>query len=244
MNNVTEIFSLRLKTLRGDKSQDEVAKGIGISRGALSYYESGERKPDINILYSLSKYYGVSADYLIGLSDTPSLSPEIKGLCDEIGLSDKLLEYLKRRVRKSKCFFDENCDEDGSIWDYLYIQAVNILLYDFNEVMEDITAYFFTSFTHYSDFYDDYGYYKPINSLELFDYRLQAKYSDDYDFLSDAILLRVQQGLKQIRDKYCYAISSEIPIPENGTEPYEDRLKRIRKCFQNLYTNPGTCTPK
>ena len=46
MDNVTKIFSKRLRQLRGTKSQDEAAKGIGISRGALSYYEKGERNPD------------------------------------------------------------------------------------------------------------------------------------------------------------------------------------------------------
>ena len=50
MKNVTDLFSSRLKKLRGNKNQADVAKEIGISRGALSYYESGERKPDINVL--------------------------------------------------------------------------------------------------------------------------------------------------------------------------------------------------
>ena len=59
MDNVTKVFSKRLKQLRGNKSQDDVAKGIGISRGALSYYEKGERNPDINILSSIAKYYNV-----------------------------------------------------------------------------------------------------------------------------------------------------------------------------------------
>ena len=87
MDNVTKVFSKRLKQLRGNKSQDDVAKDIGISRGALSYYEKGERNPDINILSSIAKYYNVSADYLLGLSDTPTLSVEEKAICDTIGLS-------------------------------------------------------------------------------------------------------------------------------------------------------------
>lgn len=238
MDNVTEIFSLRLKALRGDKSQDEVSKGIGISRGALSYYESGDRKPDINTLYALAKYYGVSTDYLLGLSDTPSLSPEIKGICDKFGISDKALEHLEFLARGSEKLFDENCEPDqGIIWSYLYLQAVNILLYEHSDVMDDIAAYFFTNFTHYSDFYDD-THYHPIGSLELFDYRLQAAYGDDYDFLSDAILVRIQHGLKQIRNKYMSKLVSELPIPEDGVESYKVNFEHIKKCFQKLYLNP------
>lgn len=235
MDNVTETFSFRLKKLRGKKSQEEVAREIGISRVALSYYESGDRKPDINVLSSLARYYKVSSDYLLGLSDTPSLAPEIKGVCDKFGISDKALEYLEYLTMSSQNTFDENGEPDQRIiWSYLHLQAINILLYKHSDIMEDIAAYFFTEFTHYSNFYDD-THYHPISSLELFDYRLQAAYGDDYDFLSDAILLRIQHGLKQIRDEYKPKLISAIPITEDSMKSYQTNFEQIKKCFQDLY---------
>ena len=47
MLDVTNIFSERLKELRGKKTLQEVADSIGITRVAMGYYEKGERKPDI-----------------------------------------------------------------------------------------------------------------------------------------------------------------------------------------------------
>ena len=46
-------------------SQLKVAMDLNISREALSYYETGKRSPDIEMLLLLSRYFGVSIDYLI-----------------------------------------------------------------------------------------------------------------------------------------------------------------------------------
>ena len=46
-------------------SQLKVAMDLCISREALSYYETGKRSPDIQMLLLLSDYFDVSIDYLI-----------------------------------------------------------------------------------------------------------------------------------------------------------------------------------
>ena len=52
-------IGLKLRELRGDKTQDEVAKGIGVSVSAIAMYERGERIPRDEIKVSLSNYYEV-----------------------------------------------------------------------------------------------------------------------------------------------------------------------------------------
>lgn len=47
----------RLVELRGDKTQEEVAKSLQISVSALSMYERGERIPRDNIKIRISSYY-------------------------------------------------------------------------------------------------------------------------------------------------------------------------------------------
>lgn len=56
-----------LREIRKQKglSQLKVAMDLSISREALSYYESGKRNPDLNMLIRLSDYFNVSIDYLI-----------------------------------------------------------------------------------------------------------------------------------------------------------------------------------
>lgn len=50
----------RLKRLRGSKSREEVAKGIGVSVSAIAMYENGERRPRDEIKVDIAKYYNVN----------------------------------------------------------------------------------------------------------------------------------------------------------------------------------------
>ncbi len=61
----------RLAQLRGNKTQEEVATVIGISRARYSHYETGRSEPDNEVLQALAKYYAVTVDFLLGLNQTP-----------------------------------------------------------------------------------------------------------------------------------------------------------------------------
>ena len=52
----------RLRKLRGDKSQREVADAVGVTAMAISLYESGERIPRDEIKIKLAKYYQTTVD--------------------------------------------------------------------------------------------------------------------------------------------------------------------------------------
>ena len=47
----------KLVSLRGNRTQDEVSKALGISIAAVSMYERGERIPRDEIKISIAKYY-------------------------------------------------------------------------------------------------------------------------------------------------------------------------------------------
>lgn len=62
---------MNLKELRTQMglSQKAVADGVGCSPTVYSRYETGERQPSIEMLISLSKFFCVSVDCIIGNSD-------------------------------------------------------------------------------------------------------------------------------------------------------------------------------
>lgn len=64
-------FQNRLKELRLEKgiSQKELGLAIGTTYSAISYWEKGINEPKISYVIALCKYFDVSADYLLGLSD-------------------------------------------------------------------------------------------------------------------------------------------------------------------------------
>lgn len=73
-------LSVRLRELRLDKRlrQDQVARLVGVSKGAISAYETDIRQPSYEVLIRLANLYRVSTDYLLGRTDDRSL--DISGL--------------------------------------------------------------------------------------------------------------------------------------------------------------------
>jgi transcriptional regulator with XRE-family HTH domain len=53
-----KLMGARLRDLRGDRSQQEVADAIGVGVMAISNYERGERTPQDDIKIRLAGYYG------------------------------------------------------------------------------------------------------------------------------------------------------------------------------------------
>ena len=71
VSNVDEMEYVRiLRDLRedADKTQTQIAEVLGTSQTMYARYERGANELPIHHLITLSKYYGVSTDYLLGLS--------------------------------------------------------------------------------------------------------------------------------------------------------------------------------
>jgi transcriptional regulator with XRE-family HTH domain len=102
---------LELRKKKGLK-QREMAEFMGISLRAWQYYESGEKKPDVDGLTRLADFFDVSMDYLSGRSDDPN--PPERG-----EVSPEEAEFLK--------WVDENLE--GSFF------------YDFDKSPEDSKKY-------------------------------------------------------------------------------------------------------
>lgn len=52
-----------------DKTQKEVADYLGTTQQVYSRYEKGKNEIPLRHIISLCKYYNVSADYILGLSE-------------------------------------------------------------------------------------------------------------------------------------------------------------------------------
>ena len=67
-------FPDRLRQLRADSglTQKQLAIEVGSSERGLQDYELHKRKPGHDVIIKLCRYFNVSADYLLGLSDEPT----------------------------------------------------------------------------------------------------------------------------------------------------------------------------
>ena len=57
-----------------DKTQQEVADILGTSQTMYARYERGANELPLHHLITLCRYYRVSADYILGLTENPKIS--------------------------------------------------------------------------------------------------------------------------------------------------------------------------
>ena len=91
----------RLKELRTSEglTQQELAKILNVSSMSISFYENEQRKPDIDFIISVSKYFGVSTDYLLGLINAKD--KENIDISKVTGLNDFSLTILEQSLKET-----------------------------------------------------------------------------------------------------------------------------------------------
>lgn len=69
------MYYKRLKELRedNDKYQKEIAAVLNITQQQYQLYESGKRDLPIDLLKDLCKFYNVSADYILEITDNTKI---------------------------------------------------------------------------------------------------------------------------------------------------------------------------
>ena len=72
------ILAQRLRQCRKNRglSQREVGIYCDITEKAYQNYELGTREPKLSILVRIAKFYKVSLDYLVGLTNIPEPYPQ------------------------------------------------------------------------------------------------------------------------------------------------------------------------
>lgn len=87
MNYCKRLFDLRTDN---DLKQEDIAKILNTTKQSYGRYEKGTRKLSIEDLEKLCKFYKVSSDYIIGLTDNPKPHWNIKNNVNIYGGKNKL----------------------------------------------------------------------------------------------------------------------------------------------------------
>lgn len=95
-------FSTKLKYLKSKTgtTQKQLAKVLSVCSSAISAYESGKHLPGIEALVIISKYFNVSIDYLIGLSDNPYLPHDKTGKPYVLTLTEGATKEQKKLIQR------------------------------------------------------------------------------------------------------------------------------------------------
>jgi transcriptional regulator with XRE-family HTH domain len=117
------VLGKRIKYLRekNNYSQKRVADALGISNVQLSRYESGDRKPDPDMIVEISKFFDVPTDYLLGRSDQQS---------NEINDAKEMIEFfnnpnLNLFFKEMKEAPEDQLEEMRQIWEVIKKRGLN-----------------------------------------------------------------------------------------------------------------------
>jgi len=91
-----DILNCRLRELMDGREAktEELANAVGIGSTGVRMWYTGYARPDLDKIAIICKFYGVSADWLLGLSDAQSMDMGSREISEKTGLSDHALLNL------------------------------------------------------------------------------------------------------------------------------------------------------
>ena len=122
-----EVIGERLLELRkdADLTQDDLALILNINKHSISSYERDKSEPPDSIKIAIAKYFNVSIDYLLGVTDVPvpldqqrlsirlpknfpqNKLPELMNYAEYLAYKEKI-KWYKVKQRKASPYFIQN----------------------------------------------------------------------------------------------------------------------------------------
>lgn len=129
-------FSYRLQDLIDKRkiNQRTLAEELGLSTATVNAYLKPKKStneytaPRADVLEMLAKFFNVSTDYLLGLSDTKSSNTKIVDICKMTGLTEEAVSALIRLKKMGRGLLISDFINDPKLSEALYRtqQAVDI----------------------------------------------------------------------------------------------------------------------
>ena len=111
------MLNIRLTTLRNskNKTQQDIADYLGVTRPAYTAYERGTRHPDYIALQKIADYYDVTTDYLLGRTDISEPQNKVTVAGQEITLSIEELKVFDELKKHPIMFNDLASDPEAKV---------------------------------------------------------------------------------------------------------------------------------
>jgi transcriptional regulator with XRE-family HTH domain len=156
----------RIQSLRKNKaiSQEELANKVGVSRQAVSKWESDQSAPDLDRVIIMSEYFGVTTDYILR-----GIEPQKQSENGNINIS-QMLYIASTAFLAIGLFaaFDSWYTEQSSesIWGSMIIQVVGVTAYFIGRLISQSKTPFTIKWLNIT-----IGLFMPISLIVAFIFR-------------------------------------------------------------------------
>ena len=86
---------LRYQLCTSPEKAKELSQYLGVTIQSVNQFKQGAAFPKLENLVKIAEYYGVSIDYLLGISNVRSPKADIKATCQYTGLSENAVNALR-----------------------------------------------------------------------------------------------------------------------------------------------------
>ena len=173
-NNDVQSIGNRIRELRENQgwTQEDLVEELKtyerVERSTLAKWETGRQDFKTKHIIALAEIFGVTSDYLLGLSSTPSTDPNIKAVCDYTGLDEAAVEFLHDEPDSISLEIINQLIKSYEFWDILdELQQIQILSTMIKNDCVSKTDEQFDTFNECIQFLDSYYVKNPKSNSSL-----------------------------------------------------------------------------
>lgn len=82
------VITERFKDYVNQYTREEIAAAIGCDTSLVTKHYNGDRTITLDYAIKYAHFFGITVDYLVGLSDVPTPKADIRAICDYTGLNE------------------------------------------------------------------------------------------------------------------------------------------------------------
>jgi transcriptional regulator with XRE-family HTH domain len=141
-------FASRFRGLCSASDQTALANALNVTKNTFRQWTSGNATPTIDKLVKLSEYFGVSTDYLLGLSEVKAPDATIQAAWQITGLSEAAIKELSSMPTPDDPFGIEHDNAmSRQVETITYRTVVNLLLTNARgkKALKLLTRYYFAT---------------------------------------------------------------------------------------------------
>jgi len=227
-SDYTKAFADRLSDLidfkrREGKTFKDIANESGVPSGSLSKYQNDAAEAGINSLVKLADYFGVSTDYLLGITDISSGNADDMAIAERMGLSRKSIYEISR-------FMDPNSGDNIFInmlsqtdfWDIIGYLNISFLKYvtamnEENNFFKDNPQEKLLYHAHHSD-------YQPERNKNDLTFSLTLTAEHYYNFCLHEASSELDATMRILAEDFLRSVAEE-----DDKEPKEKKLRSTKR---------------
>lgn len=196
-----DIIKVRLKEAFGQDSQETVGKKLNMTQGNVSKLLSGSQQPTLETIYHIAEVYGVSVDWLLGLSEKKKINKSCEGTTYATAVRD-LHDLIRHGALKM--------EEEAKVISFKVTDPLIDMLIKKSVTLSETDAEFFNNWmeTRLALFQDRPIIWEGTWSMKVLDFLTG-------EAVTEANWLEVWDEAKKIEDDYA-------DLMEDNAEPFGD----------------------